>query len=67
MYVTNITTNDYNNSTNGYNKIIDNCTNSENNIDITIPTLVLTIPCGLSFLCFLSLMIITLNKPVINK
>ena len=26
-----------------------NCTNSENGIEIIIPTLLLTIPCGLAF------------------
>ena len=56
MNVTNIT-DDY----------IDNCTDNENNIDIIIPALFFTIPCGLSFLCLMSLMVYTLIKPVINK
>ena len=43
-----------------------NCTTNENNIDIIIPTLILTIPCGLSFLCLLSLMVNTLIKPSIK-
>ena len=64
MYVTSITdvntTNDYDditdlNTTNGYknlsNNITDNCTIIESNIDKIIPTLLLTISCGLSFLC----------------
>ena len=35
-----------------YNKtLISNCTNNEISIDIIIPTLFLTIPGGLSFLC----------------
>ena len=42
------------------------CTDSENNIDIVIPTLILTIPCGLSFLCLMSWMVYTLNKPLFN-
>ena len=49
MIVTKITTNDYDtiinlNSTHDYN-ITDNCTNDENNIDISIPTKLLTRPC----------------------
>ena len=44
------------------------CTNDENNIDTIIPTLLFTIPCGLLFLCLMSLMIYTLLKPLfINK
>ena len=41
MYITNI---------NDYNKNNNNCTNNENNIDIIISTLLLTIPYGLSIL-----------------
>ena len=44
-----------------------NCTNNENNIDIIIPTLLLTIPCGLSFLCLMSLMVYTKTKPFFNN
>ena len=66
MYVTNITTNDYDNITNDYNNITDNCTNNETNIDIIIPTILLTIPCGLSFLLLMSLRIYTLNTPLFN-
>ena len=44
-----------------------NCTDNENNIDIIIPALLFTIPCGLSFLCLISLMVYTLVKPLINK
>ena len=61
MYITNV--NDYDNMTDDYNN---NCTNSENNIDPIIPTLLLTKPCGLSFLCLMSLMVYTLIKPLIN-
>ena len=62
MYLTNVT-DDYNNIAlnnytdvlNDYNIItLSNCTNSENNIDKNIPAIFLTVPCGLSFLCFLS-------------
>ena len=51
-----------------YNKSlsINKCTDNEKNIDIIIPTLLLTIPCGLSFLCLISLMVYTLIKPLIN-
>ena len=60
MIVTKITnfntTNDYDSMT------IFICTDDEKNIDISIPTLLLTKPCGLSFLCLLSLMIYTLIK-----
>ena len=44
-----------------------NCTINENNFDIIIPTIFLTIPCVLSFLCLMSLMIYTLNKPLFNN
>ena len=43
-----------------------NCTISEDNIDIIIPSLLLTIPRGLSFLCLMSLMVYTLIKPLFN-
>ena len=68
MYITNITyydnmTDDYNNSL----SINKNCTINENSIDIIIPALLFTIPCGLSFLCLISLMVYNLVKPSINK
>ena len=44
-----------------------NCTDNENNIDIIKPVLLFKIPCGLSFLCLISLMVYTLVKPFINK
>ena len=50
MHITNVT--EYDNMTNDYNNTLslnNNCTNNENNIDMIIPTLLLTIPCGLSF------------------
>ena len=43
------------------------CTNNEYNIGIIIPPLVLTIPCGLSLLCMLSLIIFILNQPLITN
>ena len=58
MNITNVT-NDYDNNC--------NCTENEYDIDITIPTLLLTIPCGLSFLCLRSLTVYTLIKPLINN
>ena len=60
MYVTNIT-DDYDNM------LLCNCTDDEYNIDIIIPALLFTIPCGLSFLCLISLVVYTLVKPLINK
>ena len=44
-----------------------NCTDSENDFDIIIPALLFKIPCGLSFLCLMSLMVYTLIKPLFNK
>ena len=71
MAVTNIIANGYDNftdfnTTNDYNNIV-NCTDNENNIGIIIPTSLLTVPCGLSFLCLLSLMIYILIKPLITN
>ena len=68
MYVANVT--DYDKMTDVYNdslSINSNCTNNENNIDIVIPALLFTIPCGPSFLCLLSLMLYTLIKPLITN
>ena len=56
MNITNIS-DDYDNITE-----YDNC-----NIDIIIPALLFTIPCGLSFLCLISLMVYTLIKPLMRK
>ena len=62
MNITNIT-DDYDNITE-----YDNTTDTNNcNIDIIIPALLFTIPCGLSFICLISLMIYTLIKPLLNK
>ena len=66
MYITNFT--DYDNMTDDYNNnLLSNCTSSENKFDIIIPTLLLTIPRGLSFLCLISLMVYTLFKPLFNQ
>ena len=59
MYVTNIT-DDSNNT-----DILDE--NNNCNIDIIVPALIFTIPCGLSFLCLISLVVYTLIKPLINN
>ena len=60
MNITNVT-DDFDNMT------LCNCTNNENDIDIIIPALLFTIPCGLSFLCLISLMVYTLIKPLFNN
>ena len=52
MYVANVS--DYDNTTEEYKDSFTKnniCTNNENTIDINIPTLLLTITCGLSILC----------------
>ena len=63
MYITRIT-DDYDNITQ-----YDNTTDTKNcKIDINIPALLFTIPCGLSISCLISLMVYTLVKPLfINK
>ena len=43
------------------------CTVNESNIDMSIPTLLLTIPCGPWFLCLMKLMVYTIIKPLINR
>ena len=56
-------TDDYDNITE-----YDNTTDTNNcNIDIIIPVLLFTIPCGISFSCLISLMVYTLVKPLITK
>ena len=67
MYITNIT--DFDNMTGDYNDTIsinNNCTNNDNNIEIIIP-LITIIPCGMSLICLLSLMVYTIIKPLFNK
>ena len=56
MYVMNVT--DLN-TTIDYVNITNNSIDTENNIDIIIPTLLPTMPSGLSFLCLMSLMVYT--------
>ena len=65
MYITNVI-NDYDNITDYDNLTLSTCTNSKHNIDIIIPSLII-IPCGLSFLCLLTLMVYTLIEPLINN
>ena len=61
MYVTNIT-DDNENIT------LCNCTDNENNnnIEIILP-LITIVPCAMSPVCLISLMVYTLIKPLINK
>ena len=61
MYITNIT-DDYNDTL----SVNNNFTNSEKNIEIIIP-LITIIPCGMSLICLISLMIYVLIKPLFNK
>ena len=61
MYIANIT-DDYNDTL----SINNNCTNNDNNIEIVIP-LITIFPCGLSFICLISLMVYTLVKPLLRK
>ena len=61
MYIRNIT-DDYNDTL----SININCTDSDNNIELII-TLFTIIPCGMSLICLISLMVCTLIKPLITK
>ena len=70
MYIANVT-NYYENITsskyiNYDNMILTNYTNNENNIEKMIPLFTI-IPCGISLMCLLSLMVYTLIKPLFNK
>ena len=68
MYISKVS--DYDNMTDDYNNTLslnNLCTDNENNIDIITPTLLFTIPCGLSFLCLMSLTVYTLVEPLFNK
>ena len=61
---------DYDNMTDDYNDSLPiniNCTANDKNFHLIIPTILLTIPCGLSFLCLMSLMVYTLIKPLFNN
>ena len=55
------------NITGEYDKLtLTNCTNNENNIDIIMPSLLLTISLGLSFLSLMSLRVYTLFTHLFN-
>ena len=71
MYVTNIIDDFDNITSSNYTdydimSTLSNCTNNEHDFDIFMPTFLLTIPCGLSFLCLMSLMVYTIIKPLSN-
>ena len=66
MNVLKITANDYDNNT-ASNNISKTCTKKEKYFDIIKPTLFLTIPCGLSFLCLIGLKMYTLIKLLLNN
>ena len=61
MYITNIT-DDHNDTL----SINNNCTNNDNNIEIIVPLFTI-IPCGMSLMCLISLMVYTLIKPLFKK
>ena len=61
MYITNVS-DDYNDTL----SINNNYTNNDTNIEIIIP-LITIIPCGMSLICLLSLMVYTLIKPLFKK
>ena len=61
MYIT-IITDDYNDTL----SIKNNCTNNDTNIEIIIPLFTI-IPCGLSIICLISLMVYTLIKLLFNN
>ena len=70
MYVTNVTDYDKITSSNysDYdNMTLCNCAINKKNFDIIIPALFFTKPCGLSFLCLMSLMVYTLTKLLFNS
>ena len=61
MYIT-IITDDYNDTL----SLKNNCTNRKNNIEIVIPIITI-IPCGMSLVCLITLVVYTLNKPLFNR
>ena len=75
MHVTNITdeygkitSSNYTKILNDYdNMTLSNCTNNERKINIIVPGLLFTIPCGLSFLCVLSFKVYIIINPLINS
>ena len=77
MYITNVTNDcdnitssnytDYDNITSSNDNLtLSNCTNNDNNIEIIIPLFTI-IPCGMSLICLISLMVYTLVKPLITN
>ena len=44
-----------------------NCTNNDNNKNEIIIPLFTIIPCGMSLICLISLMLYTFVKPIFNK
>ena len=68
MYISNVTNDFVYDNITDYDNIstLSNCTDSENNIDIIIQSLLLILPCALSFLCLLSLMVYTIIQPLFN-
>ena len=67
MYITNIT--NYDKLNDDYKdtiSIINDCTNSENKIEIVIPLFTIN-PCGRSLICLIFLMVYTLIKPLKRK
>ena len=64
MYVTNLF-DDYDKNFD-HESITNNCTNNESTIDILTPSSFLTIPCGLSSLRSMSLMVYTIIKPLLK-
>ena len=67
MNITNVT--DYEKITHSDNMTFCNCTNNDNN-DTNIErvrTLLTIIPCGMSLICLISLMVYTLIQPLFNK
>ena len=70
MYIANVT-NDYDiitssNYTDYGNMTLTNCTNTEKNIEIVIPLFTI-VPCGMSLICLISIMVYTLIKPLLGK
>ena len=66
MNIANVT--DYDNITDSDNATLCNCTNidkNDTNIEIILP-LITIIPCGMSLICLISLMVYTLIIPLIN-
>ena len=60
MYITNIT-DDYKDTL----SMNDNCTKNDKSIEIIIP-LITIVPCGMSLICLISLMVYTLIKRLFN-